>query len=213
MTIQDAMHSLEDAGAFRKAAGGDQKAASLFVRAAAQMANPNGTATTSWGWLSKNPGESQVDGFAEDALCLGNDPSNLSNVYDFVGGTGAPGARILYTAGPGPRRSTNLWVAPRPLSPSELAYIGLGSGTPIPEPKPEPKPQPKKPYPGDAFFIDHVGKPLEADMALAGQTLNAGSATWFARTIWDHVAEGMTIEDSVKKHRAEWRAVLGLPPL
>lgn len=212
MTIQDAMHALEDAGCFRRAAAGDQRAASYFVRAAAQMANPSGANPASWGWLSKSGGESQVDGYAEDALCLGSDPANLSNVYDFVGGTGAPGARILYTAGPSPRRSSNVWVAPRPLTATEAAYIGLGSGG-VPQPEPKPKPQPKKPYPSDGFFINAVGVPLEADMALAGQALNAGSATWFARTIWDHVNEGMTIEDSVKKHRAEWRAVLGLPPL
>jgi hypothetical protein len=100
-----------------------------------------------------------------------------------------------------------------PLTPAAAAWVkpgavsgGGGGGTPIEPPKPA-----KKPYPGDAYFTDHVGVPLEADHARAGQTLNAGSATWFARTIWDHVNEGLTMDQSVEKHRAEWCAVLGVP--
>ena len=79
-----------------------------------------------------------------------------------------------------------------------------------PPTKPPVKPPVKLPYPGDAFFVEHVGVPLDADYARAGQALNAGAATWFARTIWDIAEEGLTPEASVKKHRPEWRAALGL---
>jgi hypothetical protein len=82
---------------------------------------------------------------------------------------------------------------------------------PVPVPKP-PTP-PAVSYPDDAYFIEHVGVPLEADYALAGQTLNAGASTWFARTIFDAVSGALTMDASVAKHRAEWRSSLGLPPL
>ena len=73
-----------------------------------------------------------------------------------------------------------------------------------------------KQYPGDEAW-DPVGAAMEADYAEAGQTLNAGSARWFGRTIWDAVAgDGqrvLSVDESIRKHRNEWRAVLGLPPL
>ena len=133
MTIQDALHQIENAGGFARAAAGDQAAANYVVRYAAYLANPSGD-TSSWGWLTKSGGEGGVDAdgggrFAEDALVLGADPNNTNNVYDFVGGTGAPGARILYGATPVQRRSSNQWAAPRPLSAREMAYIGLSGGS------------------------------------------------------------------------------------
>lgn len=75
-----------------------------------------------------------------------------------------------------------------------------------------PVPPPAPTYPGDAYFIEKVGVVLEADYALANQRLNAGSATWFARSIFDGLTT-MTMDASVAKHRTEWRASLGLPPL
>lgn len=83
------------------------------------------------------------------------------------------------------------------------------TGAPVPPPPPPPAP---KPYPGDSYFVSAIGVPLEADYAMAGQRLNAGSGTWFGRTIWRHVNEGMTMEASVAQSRKEWRAALGLPP-
>lgn len=70
--------------------------------------------------------------------------------------------------------------------------------------------KPVKPaYPGDAFFLS-LGATLEADYTEADQSLNAGSAVWFARTIWDVVVESMKPSDAITKHRGEWRAALGL---
>lgn len=65
-------------------------------------------------------------------------------------------------------------------------------------------------YPGDSFFVEGIGELLASDYAAAGQVLNAGSAVWFGRVIWDVVVGGLEFEESVVKHRAEWRAVLGL---
>lgn len=85
-------------------------------------------------------------------------------------------------------------------------------GAGFPEPAIPPVAQPKpKPYPGDAFFTQHVGAVLEADYLEGGQRLNAGAATWFGRTIWKHVNEGMPMDDAVAHTRKEWRAALGLP--
>lgn len=96
----------------------------------------------------------------------------------------------------------------RPNNPWMPTIVLGGSSTPVPVPPPM-----SVVYPGDVFFTEHVGIPLHADYSAAGQLLNAGSATWFARTIWDIVHEGLTAEASVQKHRNEWRAALGLPPL
>lgn len=90
-----------------------------------------------------------------------------------------------------------------------------GCSGPMPAPSPTPTPQPPvtKPYPGDAYFIEHVGTVLVADYTEAEQTLNAGSVVWISRTIWRYVAEGMSIEQSTAQSRKEWRAALGLPAL
>jgi hypothetical protein len=88
-----------------------------------------------------------------------------------------------------------------------------GSGANVdPSAKPKPKPVPppvQKSYPGDGYFLE-LGAMLEADYTRAGQRLNAGSAVWFARTIWRTVNEGMSIEASTAQSRKEWRAALGL---
>ena len=135
------MRQMEGEGLFRRAAAGDQRGASLFVRLAAYRVNPSGD-PNSWGWLSKSGGETNVDGYAEDALVLGAAPSNLTNVYDLVGGAGAPGARVLYGAGPVQRRPSNVWVKPVPLSAEEMAYIGATGVEPQPGGGTQPQPVP-----------------------------------------------------------------------
>lgn len=87
---------------------------------------------------------------------------------------------------------------------------------PLKDAPPTPQP-PVKPYPGDAVW-DSVGAILFADYAEAGQAPNSQMGRWFGRTIWD-ATEGdqngvvLTVDASIKKHRGEWRAVLGLPPV
>ena len=65
------------------------------------------------------------------------------------------------------------------------------------------------PYPGDPVF-DQIGVALFADYGRAGQPPNPGMGRWFGRTTYDYLA-GMPMTDSIAKHRAEWRAALGLP--
>lgn len=151
-----------------------------------------------WGHLKKNPGQTQIHGHAEDAALYLAD-AGLSQAVDFIGGAGAPGARVAWSVDQ-PRYSRADWLDPHE-----------HGGVVPPTPPLCPPPPPAKPYPGDAFFTDALGTVLAADYAEAGQTLNAGSATWFSRTIWRHVNEGMSMEQSTAQSRKEWRAALGLP--
>ena len=67
------------------------------------------------------------------------------------------------------------------------------------------------PYPGDAAF-DAIGVTLWADYAEAGRVPDSQVGRWFGRTTYDYLA-GMTLDASIERHRAEWRDVLGLPPI
>jgi hypothetical protein len=82
----------------------------------------------------------------------------------------------------------------------------------VPPTKPEPPPPPvKKPYPGDPEF-DAVGVALFADYARAGNAPDPQMGRWFGRTIFDWLNDNEpTLDASIKKHRAEWRAILGIP--
>src|SRR5688572_5416393 len=88
-----AAKSREAQGYFWRVRGGDQRAASLFARLVAFDLNPSGDGGD-YGWLTKRPNEQNVDGYAEDAIVLGSNPSDLMNVVDMVNGAGAPGASI-----------------------------------------------------------------------------------------------------------------------
>lgn len=125
---------LESQGYFSRVREGDQRAASYFARLVAHRLNPAGL-LSDFGWLSKSPGESQVEGFAEDAIVYSNDESNLENVIDLVNGAGAPGASI--GGGIKPRRPNNRWVKPEPLTDEQMKYLRPGETAPIP---PAPRP-------------------------------------------------------------------------
>ena len=209
-----AARAREAQGYFTKVKAGDQKAASLFVRLVVLDLNPSGK-ESDFGWLSKSPGETQVDGFAEDAICYTADPSNRENVLDMVNGAGAPNASIGGAVKP--RREHNHWVKPVPLSQDQLDYLLEGAQ---PEPGPAPIIPSYEALGGDAFFRAMIGVPLQADYLMAGQTLNDGSAVWFSRTTYSLMAAlagsngaPVDVNGIVKKHRNEWRAILGLPPV
>ena len=125
-----AARAREAQGYFAKVKAGDQKAASLFARLVAFDLNPAGHAD-GYGWLTKQPGETQVDGWAEDAIVLGNSPSDFDNVVDLIVGAGAPGASIGGAVKP--RRAGNTWVAPHWLTADEMQYLKAGA---VPGPSP-----------------------------------------------------------------------------
>lgn len=202
----EAAKAREADGYFAKVKAGDQRAASLFARLVAYDLNPYGR-TSDYGWLTKQPGEAQVDGYAEDAIVFGVDQSDLQNVVDLIVGAGAPGASI--TAQVKERRPSNRWATPSELTEEEMAY--LGGGQSVPE-----APQ----YPsyealgGDATGIA-VTRQLEADYKRAGRPgLDADSGAWLNRVLYDYLTGKVpTIQASIDKHRPEWCAALGIPVL
>lgn len=130
------MKTLVDEGYFERCAAGSRRGCSLFARLLAHQLNPTAS-PSGWGWLSKNPGETQHDGFAEDAIVYGNNSTNFRNVIDLVVGAGAPGARANWPSTFIERRNGNNWVAPRQLDAADLDYLKPG-GTPTPPPPPPP---------------------------------------------------------------------------
>ena len=116
-------HQLEAEGYFEKCRAGEMRGCSYFARLVALRLNPRGD-PKGFGWLSKTPGESNVDGFADDAIVYGD---GEDNVIDLVGGAGARGARVQWS-GPHPRRAWNRWVAQRPLTTAEMNYLKADSG-------------------------------------------------------------------------------------
>lgn len=81
---------------------------------------------------------------------------------------------------------------------------------PIPTPGPEPMPIP--PYRGSPEQEKWLGDQFKQDYDEAGRGADYDTITWGARTYWDY-CNGLPFEVSVKKHRNECRAGLGLAPL
>lgn len=182
ITIAD---TLVTQGYFDKVRTGDQRAASYFARLFAFTANPSGQ-TTSWGWLRKGGG-TQVEGYAEDAVVYGADPSDVQNVVDLVIGAGAPGARLISnTSGTVPRRPTDVWEAPRALTSMQLDYLKPG-GVVIHPPPPPPPPPPVRFDRGEMFdaltFLNTYYKAPEGLQRPQGLSINGaadleGVAAW-----------------------------------
>lgn len=201
---------LEAEGFFEKVRAGSQKAASLFARLVAFRLNPRGD-ESDFGCLSKSPGETQVDGFAEDAIVFSNDPSDLANVVDLVNGAGAEGANIPDTYGTKPRRSHNRWIKPAALTETQLLFL-RPSGQP-PAPPPPVKPQ----YPGyEELGGDEGGKlftrQLARDYRSAGRPgLDDDCGAWQQRVSYDFITRNVaTMAESIRKHRDGWLTALGL---
>lgn len=81
--------------------------------------------------------------------------------------------------------------------------------TPLPE-IPKPVEPVKPPYPGDNYWKD-FGKVL-ADDYHKKQEMDGDSVIWAGRVIWDHVVNGMKLEEAVEKQRNGpdgWQKALG----
>lgn len=128
--VEAVARRLENEGFFEQVRRGDTRAASYFARLVAYRCNPTGDPAQP-GCLRKGGGHN-VDGYAEDAVALNGNPNDFHNVMDLVADAGAPGASVR-SANLNPRRTVDVWEAPRPLTPAELAILGKGE-TPIPAP-------------------------------------------------------------------------------
>lgn len=152
---------------------------------------------------------------SDDALCFKGEGTDFvdvngvlvpATVIDVIGAAGTPAAVAQWMAVSNPNAPIRTaWVQPRTPAP--------------PPPPPAPTIPSYEDLGGDEWHRVHVGVLLEADMALAGQRLNDGSSVWFARTIYECLAESVKAghvvdrDPIVKKYRTQWRAILGLPPL
>ena len=169
-----------------------------------------------WGFLKKTGSGAQIHGHSEDGSLYLSDTPGQSQHVDFIAGAGGPNPSIGWQPDI-PRYSRADWYPPSEHPPTNDH-----------EPKPDEPPHvcPKLVVPtyaalGDAaFFRAMVGVPLAADYAMVGQPLNDGVSVWFARTLHSLiaasvVANGQPIDAAgiVRKHRNEWRVILGLPAL
>ena len=151
-----------------------------------------------WGHLKKRPGQTQIHGHGEDSA-LYKFPDGTALAVDFIVGAGGENPQPGWGVGTFVYSHAD-WLDPDDHERAESA----------------PRPPVRKPYPGDPVW-DEVGVMLFADYARAGQAPNPQMGRWFGRTIWD-ATEGdesglvLTVQQSIDKHRKEWRAILGLPP-
>jgi hypothetical protein len=184
----------------------------------------DGKGTVVGNWRRAVIGDLSMDGLS----ILMREPNGTEQWYfaDVIVGAGGSNPRLTYNV-IGMLRDSAGQYAPhgvaRPDHPRfQAPVVGCGTNTlpgqpgqPPPSPPPPPvcpvcPPTPTKPnYPGDHYWVA-FGEQLAADYAEAGQSLNGGSGIWFARVIYDHTINGMTLEDAVAKQRREWRFALGL---
>ncbi len=159
-----------------------------------------------WGHLKKNPGQTQYNGHSHDGCLYLSDTPGQSVHVDMIASAEAPNASVYWNPDV-PRYSKSDWYAPSggtvpgpdpcAACKSELAALKASS-------------VPRVGYPGDAVW-DEFGRVYEADVRRAGQTLNAQSFRWGGRTMHDDYMEGLTLQQSIDKHRIEWCALLGIP--
>lgn len=143
--------------------------------------NPNDISDDAINFVGEGPGHDPLTG-------------QPVTVFDVIRGAGGPNPEPSWDridqAGPG------AWVKPVPVL-----------DTP---PEPDlPKPV-EKPYPGD-LPGQLIAVQLFEDYALRGEAPNPDMGIWIWRCAWDMSSKGLTADQVVEKHRAEWRRALGLP--
>ena len=99
-----------------------------FVKVVAQRLNPTDN-PSGWGLLSKSPGETQVDGFAVDAIIYGG----TQEVVDIVNGAGGASPSPSWQTNQ-PKRPNNNWAAPSSAGPATGSTTPPSTQTPAPTP-------------------------------------------------------------------------------
>jgi hypothetical protein len=165
-----------------------------FVDAAVRALH---TANAKWGHLKKNPGQTNVHGHAEDAA-LYKLPDNQAQAVDFIAGAGGPNPKPYWNVDSnGPIYTHADWLDPAD-----------HDGPPAPPPPQYP------PYPQPEDQVDGAGVFLFSDFAQAGQAPNPQMFRFAFRVAYSWLTKEVPdLPASVAKHRQEWRALLGLPPL
>jgi hypothetical protein len=156
-----------------------------------------------WGHLRKNPGQTQINGRAEDAALYLED-TGLSQAIDFVAGANTSAARPAWQPDT-PRYGKADWI-----DPDGGTYVPVphpGGTTPVPPPAPKPDPIP--PYPDEPTFWAQHEKDVVAAYASVGRTIDSQSFRWFTRVMYDIVAKRMKPEEAAALHLAELKRQLG----
>lgn len=174
-----------------------------FIKLLACKLNPE-PSLGPWGLNGKrgNPRDLSYDALNFRGEGPGTDATTgkAVTVIDVIASAGGPTPSAAWTAFDDPVASSGAFVAPR-------CKGDVPDTTAEPEPPP-PAPS-KPPYPGDEVF-DQIADALFADYANVGNPPNPGMGRWFGRTVFDWLAGNeKTLPDSIKKHRAEWCALLG----
>jgi hypothetical protein len=114
-------------------------------------------------------------------------------VVDVIGGAGGSNPTPIWNAFSDPQASSGAWVAPK------IASL--------------PTPQ-YPPYPPNESDVDGAGVALFADFGMSGQPPNPQMFRFAFRVAYSWLTQEVPdLPASVAKHRKEWRAILGLPPL
>jgi hypothetical protein len=122
-----------------------------------------------------------------------DNPSGRATVIDVIAGGGGPNARPEW------------FSVTDPNSPTGARWIKPCGGAPAPPPTPQ-----YPPYPPNEFDVDGAGLALFSDFSAAGQDPNAQMFRFAFRVAYSWlVKETVSLPASVRKHRAEWRAILG----
>lgn len=117
-------------------------------------------------------------------------------VIDVIAGAGGPNPQPQWGVMTDPVASSGAWVNP---------------GAALPPPPPAPQ---YPPYPPNESDVDGAGVALFADFAQAGQPPNPQMLRFAFRIAYSWLTKEVAdLPASVAKHRREWRALLGLPPL
>lgn len=127
-------------------------------------------------------------------------------VIDVIGSAGAPNAFPTWA------------VVTKADAPVGAAWVKPGAAVVVPDPPPAIPPPPPKPvyppYPADESVIDAAGVALFADFAQANRTPDPQVFRFAFRVAYSWLTkETPSLDASIAKHRKEWRAMLGLPPL
>ena len=149
-----------------------------------------------WRHLKKSSAQTHIHRHGEDsALYLL--PNNEARAVDFTVDAGGANPR------PGWIVDTFPYTHADAHDPDDH---GIGGSAPLP-------PQyPPYPFPEDA--VDGAGGDLFGDFAEAGQAPNPQMFRFAFRVAYSWLTKEVpTLDASRAKHRAEWRALLGLPPM
>lgn len=186
---------------------GDPEAWDFIILAAREMSVHDNNSNV-WGMNAKrgNMGDPSMD------VIYAIDHNGTDGVFDVIGGAGGSNPQPSWNyLGPG-ENSTSGYIDPWTQNTHYDYSSGGTGGAPVEPPKPV---YPTYEQLGGDEAGKKVSRAMDADYREAGRPgLDADCGAWMQRTVYDYcVGICATPEESVNKHRPEWRKELGLPPL